>query len=206
MPNEYDQGLIDLFQGRADAQTAIYDSDDEFVARVSAMIDALPSHLAGNVGIISAWRSYEEQEYLYDLYKSGRGNLAAPPGKSNHNRGLAMDLAFHSDAARQWIHSNAHRFGLHFPVNGEDWHVEPMGLKDGTFHNGTQRFEGISGDAYSDMYGQPASEVNNHSAETQLLRVADMLMGGTFRSKQRVMRDPRGLAEENQNEGVHYHG
>jgi hypothetical protein len=41
----------------------------------------------------SAYRSYEEQLYFWNLYQSGKGNLAAYPGTSNHGWGKAIDLA-----------------------------------------------------------------------------------------------------------------
>jgi len=43
------------------------------------------------VKIISGTRSYAEQAVLYEKYKNG-GPQAAPPGKSNHNFGLAFDI------------------------------------------------------------------------------------------------------------------
>jgi LysM repeat protein len=44
-------------------------------------------------GPFSAYRSYAQQLYLYNLYLSGQGNLAAPPGSSSHEYGNALDLA-----------------------------------------------------------------------------------------------------------------
>jgi D-alanyl-D-alanine carboxypeptidase len=44
-------------------------------------------------GSMSSYRTYAQQVYLYNLYRSGRGNLAAVPGTSNHGWGLAVDLA-----------------------------------------------------------------------------------------------------------------
>jgi len=44
-------------------------------------------------GPFSAYRSYAQQLYLYRLYLSGQGNLAAPPGTSSHEYGYALDLA-----------------------------------------------------------------------------------------------------------------
>lgn len=44
-------------------------------------------------GSKSSYRTYAQQVELYDLYRSGRGNLAAVPGTSNHGWGLAVDLA-----------------------------------------------------------------------------------------------------------------
>lgn len=41
--------------------------------------------------IISGYRSYEEQAALFDKFQRG-GPQAAPPGFSNHNFGLAVDI------------------------------------------------------------------------------------------------------------------
>lgn len=43
------------------------------------------------IKILSGTRSYEEQAELYRKYKAG-GPLAAPPGRSNHNFGIAFDI------------------------------------------------------------------------------------------------------------------
>lgn len=41
----------------------------------------------------TAYRPLADQQYFWNLYVSGRGNLAARPGTSNHGLGLAVDLA-----------------------------------------------------------------------------------------------------------------
>jgi peptidoglycan LD-endopeptidase CwlK len=43
------------------------------------------------IKILSGTRSYEEQAELYRKHKAG-GPLAAPPGRSNHNFGIAFDI------------------------------------------------------------------------------------------------------------------
>jgi peptidoglycan L-alanyl-D-glutamate endopeptidase CwlK len=43
------------------------------------------------IKLVSGTRSYEEQAELYARYKAG-GPLAAPPGRSNHNFGIAFDI------------------------------------------------------------------------------------------------------------------
>ena len=40
----------------------------------------------------SSYRDLAGQNYFWNLYRSGRGNLAARPGTSNHGWGLAVDL------------------------------------------------------------------------------------------------------------------
>jgi hypothetical protein len=48
----------------------------------------------------TAYRNLADQQYFWNLYTSGRGNLAARPGTSNHGWGLAVDLA---NQRMRWI-------------------------------------------------------------------------------------------------------
>lgn len=55
--------------------------------------------------------------------------MAAPPGLSYHEIGLAADLVFASDADRQYLQSNAAKYGLdEFSRHGEPWHVQPKSV------------------------------------------------------------------------------
>lgn len=106
----------------------------EFGRRLEAMIsDASSSGL--KIGITSGFRSTERQAQLWAdaVAKYGSESAArkwvAPPGSSNHNRGLAADLSYSSPDAKSWAHDNAGRYGLSFPLNNEAWHVEPLGLR-----------------------------------------------------------------------------
>jgi D-alanyl-D-alanine dipeptidase len=86
--------------------------------RMQKAADAAGVYLA----ITSGFRTMAEQRYLYDCYRSGRcnsGNLAAPPGYSNHQNGLALDLTTSS-----WLANNASRFGFVRTVPSESWHYE----------------------------------------------------------------------------------
>ena len=43
--------------------------------------------------VTSTYRSYQEQAELYRRYQEGRSSLpAAPPGRSKHQAGLAVDI------------------------------------------------------------------------------------------------------------------
>ena len=44
-------------------------------------------------GSLSAYRTWEQQSYLYNLYLAGLGAPANPPGTSSHEYGTAVDLA-----------------------------------------------------------------------------------------------------------------
>ncbi|MBM3271488.1 MAG: D-alanyl-D-alanine carboxypeptidase family protein, partial [Candidatus Sericytochromatia bacterium] len=79
--------------------------------------------------INSAWRSDEHQARLYAeaIKKYGSEQAArkwvAPPGKSNHRTGKALDIHT-SDAIYAWLKSNAPRFGFRQPMSWEPWHWE----------------------------------------------------------------------------------
>lgn len=95
-------------------------------------IDALIAASGGRVTVQSAYRSNEEQQQLWDqaVAKYGSPEAArkwvAPPGHSNHNRGLAVDLGGDTALA----HELAPRFGLVFPMSWEPWHIEPVHARD----------------------------------------------------------------------------
>lgn len=101
--------------------------DPQFSSRIQALVAAS----GGRVWIVSGYRSVERQQQLWDkaVAKYGSAQAArkwvAPPGSSNHNRGVAVDLG--GDLG--WAKANAGRFGLHTPMSHEPWHFEPVGLK-----------------------------------------------------------------------------
>lgn len=101
--------------------------DKDFDSRLQALI----RDSGGKVSIGSGYRSYDEQARLYARYKAGvKGQApAAPPGKSNHNHGLAADLKYADKATKAWVHANAAKYGLYFPMSYEPWHIEPLRTK-----------------------------------------------------------------------------
>jgi hypothetical protein len=96
---------------------------------------ALQQFLAASPGITvnSGYRDIKRQTQLWNaaLQKYGSPEKArhwvAPPGKSRHNMGMAADLAFPNDAARQWAHANAAKYNLNFRMGHEPWHIELVG-------------------------------------------------------------------------------
>lgn len=93
-------------------------------ARFNAM-KAAASRAGINLSVNSGFRTMAQQRYLYDLYISGRGNLAARPGYSNHQGGLSADIntpGGYSGATYRWLKNNARSYGFVNDVGGEPWH------------------------------------------------------------------------------------
>jgi len=95
---------------------------------------ALRSHIGNERGVWicptsprTAYRPLADQQYFWNLYKSGRGALAAVPGTSNHGWGIAVDLP--TPAMQAAMRAHGHRFGwgirggkLSSDAPSEPWH------------------------------------------------------------------------------------
>jgi len=107
-----------------------------------------------NLSIVSGYRSYSKQSTIYSRKKASQGQeeadrVSARPGTSEHQLGLAMDLAkkgssqlntrFGTTKEGMWVSANAHRFGFivryledYEDVTGymyEPWHVRYVGTE-----------------------------------------------------------------------------
>ncbi len=72
----------------------------------------------------TGYRSLADQQYFWNLYQSGRGNLAARPGTSNHGYGLAVDFA--TPGMRQIVDQIGAKYGFAkrwSDAPSEWWHV-----------------------------------------------------------------------------------
>jgi hypothetical protein len=74
--------------------------------------------------VVSGFRTMAKQRELYRLYRAGRGNLAAPPGYSNHQSGHALDLNAKARGVYGWLARNGSSFGFRRTVPSESWHWE----------------------------------------------------------------------------------
>lgn len=118
----------------------------DYASRVAQLIVAAEQELGPRaLTITSAYRSPELQAQLFAgaVKKYGSEKAArkwvAPPGKSKHNVGLAVDFADASgkmlrdpnSREAKWIKANAPRFGLDVPMSWEPWQVELAGARGG---------------------------------------------------------------------------
>lgn len=77
---------------------------------------------------------------------SGLRKNIALPGRSNHQHGQAVDLSWNGLSLKHapknvvdWVHGNAAKYGLWFPLSNENWHIEPAGTR------GTRRTGVVNG-------------------------------------------------------------
>lgn len=80
--------------------------------------------------VVSGFRTNAEQERLYSCYKKCNCNkcaLAAKPGYSNHQSGLALDLNYLDRGVYAWLEKNARKYGFVRTVPSEKWHWEYRG-------------------------------------------------------------------------------
>lgn len=100
-----------------------------FRVRLESLHDAVP------FTVTSGGRSTKRQRELYNLFLAGKGNPANKPGSSWHEYDpesndpwtlcQAADIepkVGHTDAQ---LHRASKQFGLHFPIRGEPWHIQP---------------------------------------------------------------------------------
>lgn len=140
-----------FLQSRTDKDAShITGMNDGFAVKVSRLLQAAPPEIRDKLGIFSGARSQERQAELWEAAKKKYGSSAearkwvAPPSGvegstgSQHNHGDAADLAFDGQSLSRapkevvdWLHQNAGRFGLKFPLSNENWHIEDDGTRGG---------------------------------------------------------------------------
>lgn len=124
-----------LTRVRTDGNENVEGLDPEFSSRLATMLQEAPEEVRQAVSVDSGYRSVEHQRRLWNaaLTKYGSARKArrwvAPPGHSYHGKGLAVDLKYASPEAREWIRDNAKKYGLHFPLSNENWHIEMQGSR-----------------------------------------------------------------------------
>ena len=120
-------------------------NSEAYNALLSLQNDALNNGYA--LPLLSGFRSYETQKYLFNDYASRNGvelanTFSARPGESEHQTGLAFDIGEISDDfgntnAGIWLAENAHRYGFIIrylkgkeSITGykyEPWHIRYVG-------------------------------------------------------------------------------
>lgn len=146
------------------------------------------SEAAANDGVSlwinSGYRSYEEQEELYNGYVAERGteeadNVSSRPGHSEHQTGLAFDVndtsfGFEDTEASDWLKEHCCEYGfiIRFPEGKEastgyeyePWHIRYLGKKIAT----EVTESGLSLEEYLGITSEyPDESTGEDSSETQ---------------------------------------
>ena len=201
--------LMNFYSGNpANRESGINGLEFGFADRLYAMILSLPNEIAGQVTVYSAYRSVEHQQQLWDkaVIKYGSEEAArkwvAPPGRSNHNGGMAVDLAYGSEKAKRWVHENAGKFGLALPMKHEPWHIEPAGLRQGsyvasgkTWGGNEHKSQGAFAESYTDGGGLGTED--DHDPLVQMRRLVDMMRGSMAPTAEFVKRGAQAMADRN---------
>lgn len=100
---------------------------------LAAAVDEIVTKSSGRVWVVSGFRSPARQAQLWAaaLGKYGSAEAAddwvAPPGRSNHEKGLAVDLGGDLDEAVRLVEELD--LPLHRPLAHEPWHFELSGTR-----------------------------------------------------------------------------
>ena len=156
-----DQGLISKW-----VTGAIDKVDPVFLTRLAKLAEANGKQI--DVG--DGFRTYDEQAALF-ANSDGSGKMVASPGNSRH------EVAFAVDINSQWVKDMSteelEKFGLHKPMDYEDWHVEPAEtrgkqtgeLKDISLGGGTTTTEEFDEEAWRALEPQIRAKYSDHERE-----------------------------------------
>lgn len=116
--------LVNIVGTGGEMEQITYESLDPYFTLIAA---AARDNII--IGIESGFRTYAKQKYLYDGYKAKKPgfNLAAAPGRSNHQHGQAFDFntrGFDGHPVYDWLKNNGPAFGFIRTVSNEHWHWE----------------------------------------------------------------------------------
>ncbi len=153
--------LVGLYEGKSSSYK-VSDTDlkigSETLAALNRMFDAFYAQTGiGNTFIISAYRSYERQQVLYqnEVAEKGESEAAywvAKPGTSEHHTGLAVDLGLFDSAGAyheydgsgkySWINQYCYKYGFVVRyredkknitnIAYEPWHFRYLGIPHAT--------------------------------------------------------------------------
>jgi hypothetical protein len=114
----------------------VADLNSEFKTKI-AQLQAAAKAAGVNTTIVSGYRSPELQAKLYSNYKArqagqplpypseGTGGIAAQPGMSFHNAGMAVDMYAGDHTGQQWLIENAPKYGIYPGSNfGDPGHFQ----------------------------------------------------------------------------------
>ncbi len=152
-PGEFESVYIDgiLIVNKKYSIPRSYDPEgltEETQAAFNELVNAAAAEAGFSLYSLSDYRSYDEQQALYNDYvytygQAGADAICSIPGHSEHQTGMAIDVAsyatgyFPGSAEAQWLQDNCARFGfiIRYPYGKESitgysyeaWHIRYVG-------------------------------------------------------------------------------
>lgn len=106
--------------------------------KINPLLSERLAKLAKDCGVVikltEGFREPERQKALYKQYleykrtRKGNVKMAAKPGTSKHEYGLAVDTS--TEPIRGMNNSQLLKYGLHKPIKSEPWHIEMIETKN----------------------------------------------------------------------------
>ena len=142
----YYEGILKPTLAAGKGDISVEGLDPEMQKRLGAMFRDAPPDVQKQLGIMSGFRTREEQERLFAA-SDRSGKWVARPGHSKHEghsptgAGYAADIGrtgagsmgegwnSMTPEAQQWVAENLPKYGLTRPMSYEPWHVEPTGAR-----------------------------------------------------------------------------
>ena len=117
--------LVEIVDSDHEIERIAVDTVEQYIAMSQAALE----NDDVNVQLNSGFRSYGEQKLLWEGFTKGLPgfNRAAKPGFSNHQNGVAFDIAVSGGSGNltyDWLKDNATSFGFLRTVSREPWHWE----------------------------------------------------------------------------------
>ena len=145
---------------------------EDFATNLSAMFQDAPENIRAGLQVGSGYRSEARQAQLWEdaVKKYGSPEAArkwvAPPGNSQHNHGNAVDIWYNGQSlgkapadVQAWVHSNAGKYGLRFPMGHEPWHIEAAGARGGGGSTVVPSGSGVSARASMPSYDEAMTKI-----------------------------------------------
>ena len=114
--------------------------EPNFYNNLMALIEDAKNAYGCSISFSETYRTRAQQKYFYNCYQQklngnpnpcNNGNVAAAPGYSNHEYGIAADLGYSSSACSTYMHNNAYKYSLSYPMSYEPWHIQPSNILRG---------------------------------------------------------------------------
>lgn len=143
----------------------------ELKSRIDAALVEVPESLRGHITITSGFRTHEQQEAAWNRFQSGQGGLAARPGMSRHEHGLAADFVSKSPEADRAFREAAAKQGIVFPfvAQGDAGHMQLQGGPKATNPDGSLTLYG-----HSSAWAEPVQNLMRERTAAANAEAADL--------------------------------